>query len=188
MQAVWQRDHAGLARTRPLQDQKPRVQVDSFTGRASTAKTAENRVEGYLLYNDKRVYHSGVENFLPVALHNQMKFGQASNSDQVLETIRHFPDLATDRALIQVKSAPNEEGYRNVVFEQACYEASLRIRNWGVPVLIVWVFADGSLHANWVERLKVEQAEKQAERGSGTPMTLVSKGSLLPMKYFINSL
>jgi len=142
-------------------------------------------VKGLLLWNGKPVHEVGLEFILPEWLHNGLKFTDVQ--DEFLLTFRHFPDLATDRALIQVKNAPHESGYSNVVLEADCYDASMRIHDYGIPVLMVWMFGDGSLHASWVEDLWVIPKEG-SEKGSGTPMVLVSKDQLRPMREFLKNL
>lgn len=185
MQAIWSGNDAGMARTSSLQNQRKSISVKSFEDRVAVAKIAEQRVKGLLLWNGKPVYEVGLEYLLPEWLHNGLKF--TDGYDLFLETFRHFPDLATDRALIQVKNAPHETGYSHVVMEAACYEASLRLHHYGLPVLVVWMFADRSLQAAWVGDLRVKPKEG-SDRGSGTEMVLVSKDQLRPMRKYLPKL
>ena len=103
------------------------------------------------------------------------------------EVLRHFPDIDTGRALIQVKAGLNSTVYPTLPIEIDSYNVCKKLAKDGVPVLIVWMLSDRSLVGEWVDNLIVIEPKTEPDR-SHTPFYLISKYNLKPISKFIRDL
>ena|SRR3989304_7027200 len=154
--------------------------------RVNLGSIAERQFIGLLFYNNKKVLKIGQETWMPPWVHTKLRY----TYDEDVEMIRHFPDLATEKALIQVKSAPNEAGYPTVTIEAASYCVSKRLQELGIPVLVVWKYQNGKFYGNWVELLMIKEPETPREEANGahTPYLLVDKSNHRPASEFFGML
>ena|SRR3990167_316779 len=154
--------------------------------RINLGKTAERQFIGLLFMKNKFVLKIGQETWLPAWIHNKLRFV----FDQDIEMMRHFPDLSTEKALIQVKSAPNEADYPFVTIEEASYRVSKRLSDLDIPVLIVWQYQNYKFYGQWAGRLitKPSNTKRENTNGSHTPMLLVDKRCLKPVDEFMREI
>jgi len=129
---------------------------------------------------------TGQEHWLPRTAHDKLRF---VNGNPCIDAIRHFPDISTDRASIQVKAAPDGERYPTVTIEQASYNVSNILTRAGWPVLLVWLIGEPrpeNLYAQWASNVTVTESSKERHElnGSHTPMYLVRKSQLRPFAEF----
>ena len=153
----------------------------TFESRLAIAEVAVQKVQGYLLWNGIRVYHVSQESWLPKWVHDRIRTVRG----QGLELIRHFPDMATDRALLQIKSAMDAEKYPSVTIEQASYDVSTALSHLGIPVLLVW-WTDHEMLAGWAGEVGVSKpaTDRRATSGSHSPFYLVKKKDLKTLTEF----
>lgn len=162
---------------------------NSFTDRIRIAQKAELKVQGYLLYNGIEVDRVGQENWLPKWTHNKIK---NIRDNHFLDMIRHFPDLTTGRALIQVKAAPSTEGYPTLYVQKSSFDSSRFLASFGIPVLMVFAYGKdgtltGELQGNWVQNLTPKET-KGSTQGSRSPAFEIDKKQLKPLSYFLSDL
>ena len=100
--------------------------------------------------------------------------------------VRHYPDYLVEGKLVQVKTAPSQptSKYKAVTVEADSFDVSSEISAAGSPVLLVYVYGDGTLHANWISEIKTREPYSQSGAGSGTPYLLVDKKYLKPIEEF----
>ena len=156
--------------------------------RLAIGKKAENRVIALLLWHGIKAIKTGQEDWLPKWVHEKIRHIYDS---EMCNSIRHFPDLSTDRTLIQVKAAPSENKYECVTIEKASYNTSKILSEYGVPILLVWMYADEKTFcAQWVDKINVLEPNTPRERlkGAKTPMYKVKKDQLKKLKEFIKDL
>jgi hypothetical protein len=136
------------------------------------------------MWNGKDVRRVGQETWLPGWVHSKLRFIYDDRS----EILRHFPDLDTGNALVQVKAAPNEQTHDFVTIEQASYNTSKYLADMKIPVLVVWEFQDKKFHAQWVQLITpvLPNNDRSDANGSHTPMFKINKNELRPAKDFIN--
>jgi hypothetical protein len=153
----------------------------TFKSRLAIAEVAVQKVQGYLLWNGIPVYHVSQESWLPKWVHNRIKM----INGQGLELLRHFPDMATDRALLQIKSAKDAEKYPSVTIEQASFDVSLTLSKLGIPVLLVW-WTEHEMLAGWAGEVGVSTpaTDRLAASGSHSPFYLVKKTDLKTLTDF----
>ena len=158
----------------------------TFIQRIEIAREAENKVIGILYWNNKQVCRVGQENWLPEWIHKIIRF----KYEKGIEMIKHFPDLSTNKALIQVKCAPESDDYSCVTIESASFDSSKVLSDFGIPVLIIWLLQDKSLFGNWVNDISTQEPDTDREDtgGSHTPYLLVSKSNLHPFRDFLHLL
>lgn len=147
---------------------------------------AETRFIAKLLMAQKSVYFTGQEFWIP-----RWAFDIAKKSqDDKLQLVRHFPDLATDRAMIDVKAALLAHEYPTVTLEVASYNACLSLQKCGIPVYIFWMFHDREFHGNGVDRLSPSpsKTERRELNGSMTPMLTVVKKNLASLDTLMDKL
>jgi hypothetical protein len=66
-------------------------------------ETAEKKFLSFLEENKIEARKVGQENWLVPWVHEKLKY---VNNDPLIKIIRHFPDVSTEKSLVQVKSAP----------------------------------------------------------------------------------
>lgn len=139
------------------------------------------------MWYGKNITKIGQETWLPIWVHTAIRF---VFDDNAIQLIRHFPDFATNRALVQVKAAPDEKEYKNVTIEEASYRVSEKLSKY-VPVLIVWLYSDGkTFWGNWVNEIHPHNPVTPREDtfGSHTPYLLVNKEELHKLSDFLEDL
>ena len=148
---------------------------------------AEQRFVGLLLSNNKSFKRTAQEAWLPEWIHNKLRY---INNNEGIQLIRHFPDFATEKALIQIKAAPNENNYLCVTIEKASYQTSKQLSDLGIPVLIVWQYQDHKLHAQWVNKLSITlpDTDRRETKGAHTPYVLINKKLLKPIDEFMDEI
>ena len=157
--------------------------TNTFEERKLIGKIAENKVMGYLLYWNIQAQFIGQETWLPGWVHNKLRF----NLDDSVRLIKHFPDIATEKALIQVKSSPSSENYSTVFIEEASYQACKYLNDvCNIPVLAIWYVDNKNLIGNWITNLITEKPNTPREKanGSHTPFLLVKKENLYNISKF----
>jgi hypothetical protein len=141
------------------------------------------------ILKDRNIWYMrlGQENWLPKWIHHILC---KSNGGFEVTLMRHVPDFATTRAMVQVKHAPKASQYPTVTIQQSSYSVSEYFYKLGVPVLIVWMIGDGAFIGNWAQNMNtIEPATRREEtNGSHTPYWVVNQSQLLPLATFINKL
>jgi hypothetical protein len=148
-------------------------------------REAENAMWRYLLYRRVWYVFCGQEKFLPTWAHGRIRF---VNDNPTIDAIRHFPDMATQKMLIQVKAAASWDGHSSVTIEQASYNVCNELEKAGAPTAIVWYFPE-KYPESAVNRFLAQRADKVIVReydkdrhsanGSHTPMYLVPISCLI---------
>jgi len=157
-----------------------------FSELIQTGSEAENKFEAVLLWNKKKYCKIGQENWLPRWVHQKLRFCY----DLEVEVLRHIPDFATDKSLIQVKHAPDCTDYPTVTIQRSSHHIANFYVGHGIPVLITWLFPDKKFYGNWAENISVEESSTNRHElnGSQTPMYLVRKHQLVLIAEFMNDI
>ena len=155
---------------------------ENFINRLQIAEQAENRMMAYCLYHGIPARKTGAEFWLPKWIHQAIK---PISGDPYANLLKHFPDIATPKALIQVKSAPDEAKYAGVTIEKDSLAGSLILSKYA-PVLLVYMYQDGTLHGGWVNDL--QPRDGTPVNGSHTPMVIIEKSQLHPIDTFKENL
>ena len=148
---------------------------------------AERKFEANLLWRDIKYKKIGQENWMPKWMHEKIRYIY----DRIeIDLLRHQPDFATDKALIQVKNASNCDDYPTVTIQKKSYEIAKYWCKLDIPVLIIWLFPDDKFYGNWADHIEVEESKTQRTEltGSRTPMFIVRKHQLKPLSDFLNEL
>jgi hypothetical protein len=159
----------------------------SRDNRVRLGEIAEKKMIGLLMWYGKNVKRVGQETWMPSWVHGKLRY---QNDIDGVVMMRHFPDLDTGRALIQVKCAPEEKRWEHVTIEKQSYETSKALHDLDIPVLVMWEFQDGKFYGNWVEELMTEEpfTPREELNGSRTPMLKVVKHFLCPVVDFLNDI
>lgn len=161
--------------------------TNTFAQRITIGKEAEDTVTKLLLEEGCPVRPTGAESMLSSWLHNIIK-RQTSDGDRFIQILRHFPDLDTGKALVQVKTAPTAHLYPAVTIEQDSYEVCRMLHeDYGIPVFIVWDASTDGFIGEWVQNIRVSEP-KSRKNGSGTDFHLVYKSQLKPITDFVDFL
>lgn len=99
---------------------------------------------------------------------------------------RHFPDIVVREfpgVLWQVKDGRRSGPHENVIAETASLASCLRAVAQGWKVVVLWLMPERWFSGNYVGNLVERGAisDEARERGSGTPGTKISKGSLFTL-------
>lgn len=163
------------------------TKLDTFDERILIGKWAEDRVIEYLENQWITVKFTGAESIFPGWSHNILKINSTEN-DPFLETIRHFPDISAGEVYVQIKYAKNADKYRQITLEKSSYNACMRLCGYGFKVLIIWVYGNGEIWGNWVQKLGELTEPKTQLNGSGTDFWLVDKSNLQPIDRFLDDM
>jgi len=157
----------------------------TFESRLTVAQVAEQKVLGYLLWHGSSAHRVSQESWLPKWVHERIR----KIPNQGLELIRHFPHMATERALIQVKCALDADQYPSVTIEQGSYLTSKILSDLGIPVLLVW-WTDTKMLAGWANEVKVSlpATDRRDAAGSHSPFYLVRKSELKQLSDYLDKL
>jgi hypothetical protein len=155
----------------------------TFQERNNIGESAERRFIGLLMYWGKRVIKTGQENWMPKWVHELLRY---IFDDEGIILLRHFPDLATNKALIQIKAAPGESEYDCVTIEEASIKVSMKLFDLGAPVLIVYEYQNGEFYGQWINKLHPVEPHTPREqtKGSHTEYLKLRKLELEPIKEF----
>lgn len=162
------------------------VKVDTWTDRKELAILAEQKVFGMLLFWNISARKIGQETWMPNWVHDKLRYDYSDS----IKTIRHFPDIDTGKALVEIKNSPNGDKFDSVFIEKDSFDTCLMLSDRGISVLIVWMIGDNLFMAQWTNKLNpiMPKVERQNTKGSRTPYYEIYKNELLPFKNFKNEL
>lgn len=143
-------------------------------------RETEKRFEALLLWNNIEYWKVGQENWLPKWIHQKIAY----KYDDDVEMVRHFPDIATNNLLINVKGALKCIDYPTVTVEQSSFKIANRLYELGINVILVWEFPDHKFRGNFVNKLTAREPNTPREElnGSKTPMYIIRKDDLVEWK------
>jgi len=156
--------------------------MSTFNGRITTGRTAEMKTFAYLCWWGIDAKYIGQETWMSSWVHNKLRY----INDDGPTMIKHFPDIDTGKALIQVKSAPDGESYPTLTIEEDSYNTCKALHRYDIPIIIVWLVGGCNLVGNFVQEInpKIPETPRHEANGSHTPFLIVNKNNLKPFKEF----
>lgn len=162
--------------------------LHSFQGRISVGKAGESAWEQFCNDNGLEFEPVGYEHTNTPEEIAELK----KRSDWAAKKIRHYPDVLVEGSkLVQVKTAPSQPTpkYKAVTVEADSFAVSCSLSASGSPVLLVYVYGDGSIWGNWISEIRAKEPYSQGHKtGSGTPFLLIDKKFLKPIENFVEDL
>ena len=160
----------------------------TFIQRIDYGRQAEQEFISYLMSKNTSYFKTGQEWWMPRWIHDKLR--HVLNDDSI-RLLRHFPDFSVfingKYFLVQVKAAPTSRNYPTVTIERDSFDCSKKLCSLGLPVLLVWLIEDGTLLAQWTDRINPEMPNTPREEtnGSHTPQYNIRKKELRPISEFV---
>ena len=156
--------------------------MSTFSSRINTGRAAEMKIFAYLCWWGIDAKYIGQETWMSSWLHNKLRY----INDDGPKMIKHFPDIDTGKALIQVKAAPDGNSYPTLTIEEDSYNTCKILHGYDIPVLIIWLVGSDDLVGNFVQDIntKIPKTPRHEANGSHTPFFIINKNDLKPLKDF----